>query len=127
MLKNPLLSLTAAVALLSAPALHAETNFGQVATYVAHMLETHHYSHHELDDDVSRKLLDSYLNFLDISHVYFTQQDVDGFRTKYATSLDDHINARNISCAGDLRHLRTAGERAGGFRENGHRHEEIRL
>jgi carboxyl-terminal processing protease len=99
MLKTPLLSLTAALALLSAPALHAETNFGQVATYVAHMLETHHYSHHELDDDVSRKLLDSYLNFLDISHVYFTQQDVDGFRTKYATSLDDHINARNISPA----------------------------
>jgi len=99
MLKKSLLPLTAAFALLSAPALRAETNFGQVATYVAHMLETHHYSHHECDDSVSKKLLDSYLNFLDISHVYFTQQDVDDFRSKYATSLDDHIAARNISPA----------------------------
>src|ERR1700722_13782639 len=81
MLKTPLLSLTAVLALLAAPtpARCAETNFGQVATYVAHMLETHHYSHHECDDEVSRKLLDSFLNFLDVSHVYFTQQDVDGF------------------------------------------------
>jgi carboxyl-terminal processing protease len=99
MLKKSLLPLTAALALFTAPALRAETNFGQVATYVAHMLETHHYSHHECDDSVSKKLLDSYLNFLDISHVYFTQQDVDDFRSKYATSLDDHIAARNISPA----------------------------
>ena len=85
----------------SAPA-RSETNYGQVAMVVANMLQNHHYSHREFNDDVSKQVLDSYLNFLDFSHIYFTQQDVDGFRAKYATTLDDHVAARNISPAIDI-------------------------
>ena len=77
----------------------AETNYGQIAMVVATMLQNHHLSHRELNDDVSKKLLESYLNFLDFSHIYFTQQDVDGFRAKYATTLDDHIVNRNVGPA----------------------------
>lgn len=77
----------------------AETNYGQVAMHVAYMLQNHHYSHREFDDEVSKQLLESFLNFLDFSHIYFTQEDVDGFRAKYATMLDDNIVTRNVSPA----------------------------
>lgn len=92
-----------AIALLSlhmAPAqAPAETNFGQVAMHVAYMLQNHHYSHKDFDDDVSRKLLDNYLNLLDFKHVFFTQEDVDKFRGAYSSTLDDHVLMRNISPA----------------------------
>ena len=91
MLKSSLPLLAAIFGLLLPPASHAETNFGQVAMYVANMLQNHHLSHHEFDDQMSKKVLEGYLNFLDYSHIYFTQQDVDDFRSKYATSLDDHV------------------------------------
>lgn len=77
----------------------AETNFGQVAMHVAYMLQNHHYSHEDFDDDVSRKLLDNYLNLLDFKHVFFTQEDVDKFRNAYSSTLDDHVLMRNISPA----------------------------
>ncbi len=91
-----LLSLTAAT---PSP---AETNFGQVAMHVAYMLQNQHYARQEFDDKVSKKLLDSYLNFLDYSHIYFTQQDVDKFKAEYETSLDEHVLTRNISPALDI-------------------------
>jgi carboxyl-terminal processing protease len=100
---SSLIPSTAILSLLlaTAPA-KAETNFGQVAMHVAYMLQNHHYSHQEFDDDISRKLLDGYLDFLDFSHIYFTQQDVDKFKADYATSLDEHILTRNISPALDI-------------------------
>ncbi|QIF03647.1 carboxy terminal-processing peptidase [Roseimicrobium sp. ORNL1] len=80
----------------------AETNFGQVAMHVAYMLQNHHLSHQEFDETVSKKLLEAYLNFLDYSHIYFTQDDVDKFRSDYSGTLDKHIHTRNISPALDI-------------------------
>lgn len=49
---------TAAVLLfLSSTPVKAETNYGQVAMHVAYMLQNHHLSHQEFDDEVSKKLL----------------------------------------------------------------------
>jgi len=95
-------ALPAALLLASPVTVPAETNYGQVAMVVATMLQNHHYSHREFNDDVSKQVLESYLNFLDFSHIYFTQQDVDAFREQYATTLDDHVAARNISPAIDI-------------------------
>lgn len=89
----------AAAGLFCVPAAKAETNFGQVAMHVAYMLQNHHYSHRDFDDEVSAKLLQNYLNLLDIKHIFFTQEDVDGFNAKYATTLDDHVLMRNIDPA----------------------------
>lgn len=88
----------AAIVASPAPA-PAETNFGQVAMHVAYMLQNHHYSHKDFDDTVSGKLLDNYLNLLDFKHIFFTQQDVDKFKSSYSTTLDDHVLMRNISPA----------------------------
>ena len=101
MTRNPLSLVAAGVAALSLAASPAqsETNFGQVAMHVAYMLQSHHYSHRDFDDEVSAKLLENYLNLLDFKHIFFTQEDVDGFKTKYNTTLDDHVLMRNISPA----------------------------
>ena len=80
----------------------AETDFGQVAVYVAHMLENQHYSHKEFDNEMSGKLLENYLNYLDGRHNFFTQEDVDKFRADYGTTLDDHVTLRNINPALDI-------------------------
>jgi len=77
----------------------AETDFGQVAIYVAHMLENTHYSKQEFDNEMSSKLLENYLNFLDPRHNLFTQQDVDAFRAEYKDTLDDLIMLRDITPA----------------------------
>lgn len=87
-----------ALALLSPPA-QAETNFGQVAMHVAYMLQNHHYSKQDFDDKVSGSMLHNYLNMLDFKHIFFTQKDVNDFKEKYETTLDDHVLMRNINPA----------------------------
>ena len=64
---------------------------GQVALAVARWLEQAHYSRKKLDDEMSAKLLKTYLEALDYNRLYFTQKDVDEFQSKYETSLDDAI------------------------------------
>lgn len=80
----------------------AETNFGQVAMHVAYMLQNHHYSRRDFDDKASAQMLDNYLDLLDFRHVFFTEEDVDGFRAKYGTTLDDHILMRNVAPAQEI-------------------------
>lgn len=92
------LSLSVAVA----PPVQAETNFGQVAMHVAYMLQNHHYSHKDFDDEVSATLLDNYLDLLDFKHVFFTQKDIDSFKAKYASTLDDHVLMRNVAPATEI-------------------------
>ncbi len=100
MIRTPL-SLVAATLAAITPALplRAETNFGQVAMHVAYMLQSQHYSHRDFDDELSAKLLQNYLNLLDFRHIFFTQEDVDTLKSKYDTTLDDHVLMRNISPA----------------------------
>ena len=68
---------------------HAETNYSQVSMYVANMLHIHHYSRMEFDGDVSQKLLDTYLGYLDFNRLYFYQSDIDEFNKKYGRKLDE--------------------------------------
>ena len=67
--------------------------------HVAYMLQNHHYSKQDFDDKVSGTMLHNYLNMLDFKHIFFTQKDVDEFKDKYDTTLDDHVLMRNISPA----------------------------
>lgn len=97
-LLTPVAAAASALALL-VPTAQAETNFGQVAMHVAYMLQNHHYSKQDFDDKVSGEMLHNYLNMLDFKHIFFTEQDVNGFKDKYETTLDDHVLMRNISPA----------------------------
>jgi len=76
---------------LSAGAAAAGPDSGQICISVGKLLEQGHYSRHKLDDEISRKLLQNYLEALDYSRLFFTQADIDRFTQKNANDLDDDI------------------------------------
>jgi carboxyl-terminal processing protease len=82
----------------------ASVDSGQVAISVARMLEQVHYSRQKLDDAMSEKLLMTFLESpnLDYNRMYFTQADIDEFRAKYATTLDELTNKGDLSPAHEI-------------------------
>ncbi len=80
----------------------ASPDSGQVALAVARWLEQAHYTRKKLDDEMSARLLKTYLELLDYNRLYFTQQDVDEFESKYATRLDDAIFRGDLSAAREI-------------------------
>ncbi len=72
-----------------------ETDFGQVGMHVANMLQNNHYSRRPFDDDLSAELLKNYLESLDYTKRFFTQEDVDRFTAKYGTKLDDLVQMQD--------------------------------
>ncbi len=89
------------VALAAQPVL-AKTDSEQIGVSVGRLLEEGHYTHHPLNDEISKKLLTGYLELLDFSHLFFTQKDIDAFTKKYATSLDDDILLGNLKPAHEI-------------------------
>jgi carboxyl-terminal processing protease len=75
--------LTAAIAAPPAVAASKET----ISMSVGRLLEEGHYTRQKLNEEISRKFLQSYLELLDFSHLFFTQQDVDALTAKYGNSL----------------------------------------
>jgi carboxyl-terminal processing protease len=73
----------AALAAPPAPASSRET----VAMSVGRLLEEGHYTRQKLNEEVSKKFLQTYLEMLDFSHLFFTQEDVDSVTAKYADAM----------------------------------------
>ena len=63
-------------------------NDSNIARVVSMILERGHYLRQPLDDEISSKFLDRYLDSFDNLHIYFTRSDLDEFE-KYRTRLDD--------------------------------------
>ena len=94
--------------LASAPSsLQAKSGAEQVCVSVGRLLEEGHYTHQPLNDDVSRKFLQSYLELLDFSHLFFTQGDIDALNAKYGTALDDEVLLGNLQPAYEIFDLYT--------------------
>src|ERR1044071_2808565 len=74
---------TAAFAAPPAPASSRET----VAMSVGRLLEEGHYTRQKLNEEVSKKFLQTYLEMLDFSHLFFTQEDVDAVTAKYGNPM----------------------------------------
>jgi carboxyl-terminal processing protease len=89
-------------AVLATPPMQAKTDADQVCISVGRLLEEGHYTHQQLNDDVSRKFLQTYLELLDFSHLFFTQKDVDALKAKYGTKLDDAVVLGNLKPAYDI-------------------------
>ena len=79
----------------------------QIAVSVGRLLEEGHYTHQPLNDEISRKFLHTYLELLDFSHLFFTQQDVDALTAKYGTSIDDDVLLGNLKPAYEIYDLYT--------------------
>ena len=75
---------------------------GQVEVKVASYLEQGHYTRHKLDDEMSRKILETYLTALDYNKLYFTQQDVDEFVGKYGNTIDEVIVTGDLGPAREI-------------------------
>src|SRR6476620_9928995 len=58
-----------------------------VTMSVGRLLEEGHYTRQKLNEEVSNKFLQTYLELLDFSHLFFTQKDVDELNAKYASSM----------------------------------------
>lgn len=105
-MKLPLRSsliVTAVIALaISAQPVLAKSDAEQIAISVGRLLEEGHYTHQPLTDEMSRKFLRTYLELLDFSHLFFTQQDVDALNAKYGTAVDDDILLGNLKPAYEI-------------------------
>lgn len=63
-------------------------NDANIAKLTARILQSQHYLKPPLNDEVSSKFLDRYLDALDNFHMYFLQSDLNEFES-YRTNLDD--------------------------------------
>jgi carboxyl-terminal processing protease len=78
-----------------------------IATSVGRLLEEGHYTREKLDEDVSRKFLQTYLEMLDFSHMFFTQKDVDEMTAKYGSTMAGDVLLGNLKPAYDIYALYT--------------------
>src|SRR5438309_8131910 len=88
--------------LTSPPALPAKTDLDNVCVSVGRLLEEGHYTHKQLNDEMSGKILRSYLELLDYTHLFFTQEDIDAITQKYGAALDDDILLGNLKPAFEI-------------------------
>src|SRR5881296_237569 len=90
-----------------------------IAMSVGRLLEEGHYTRQKLNEEVSRKFLQSYLELLDYSHLFFTQKDIDVLNTKYGTALGDDVLLGNLKPAYEIYDLytRRVDERVGKIKE----------
>ncbi len=89
---------------LSAPSAKAqsETQYGDLALRVVSMLEDEHFLREPFNDKMSERTLTAYLETLDYSRIYFTKEDVEGFRDKYLTTIDDQVRKGGIPAAFEI-------------------------
>jgi carboxyl-terminal processing protease len=74
----------------------------QVAITVGRLLEQGHYSRQKLDPEMSKRILETYLENLDYNRLFFTQEDIDQFTKKYAGTLGDSILLGDLQPAKDI-------------------------
>src|SRR6202048_5174676 len=103
-LRLPLLVAAVSVAFagVAPQSLQAKSDAEQICVSVGRLLEEGHYTHQQLNADVSQKFLRNYLELLDFSHLFFTQKDVDALTTKYGTALADDVLLGNLKPAYEI-------------------------
>src|SRR5213082_132978 len=95
--------LTATIAAPPALASSKET----IAMSVGRLLEEGHYTRQKLNEEVSNKFLQTYLEMLDFSHLFFTQKDVDELNAKYSSSMAGDVLLGTLKPAYDVYALYT--------------------
>jgi carboxyl-terminal processing protease len=80
-------------------------NDARISYVTARLLEEYHYSQHPLDEEISKKFFDGYLEALDPQHLYFLQSDIADF-ARYRTNLDtltiDNHGAADLTPAREI-------------------------
>jgi carboxyl-terminal processing protease len=74
---------------------------------VGRLLEEGHYTRQKLNEEISKKFLQTYLELLDFSHLFFTQQDVEALNAKYGNSIAGDVLLGTLKPAYDIYALYT--------------------
>src|SRR5947199_10468696 len=90
--------LAAAIAAPPAVAASKET----IAMSVGRLLEESHYTHQKLNEEVTRKFLQTYLEMRDYSHFFSCQTDIDEFNAKYVYSMAGDVLLGILNPAHDI-------------------------
>lgn len=98
----PLFTLVLFTALPSPASAQNETQYGDLAQRVVSMLEEEHFLREPFNDKMSERTLNAYLEILDYSRIYFTKEDIDGFRAKFELRIDDQVRNGGIPAAFEI-------------------------
>src|SRR5690242_2677056 len=100
-----LFAVVLAAAIAGPPAL--ATSKETIAMSVGRLLEEGQYTRQKLNEELSKKFLQTYLELLDYSHLFFTQQDVDDFNAKYGDSMAGDVLLGTLKPAYEIYDLYT--------------------
>lgn len=75
------------------PKLEIVPDHTNIARVVPLLLEQYHFLQHPLDDEMSSKFLDHYIELLDSVHLHFLASDIEEFN-QYRTTLDDLLEKK---------------------------------
>ena len=87
-------------AVLQAEAIHAE-----IAQALAQRLPEEHLTRHSMDDEISTRAWDNYIESMDPARVFFLEPDIERFR-KRRTELDDDLKAGQVAFAFEVYQVR---------------------
>ncbi|TWT96349.1 carboxy terminal-processing peptidase [Neorhodopirellula pilleata] len=71
---------------------------GVVSRLIARLMPSEHVSGKDLNDELSQRALQLYVEAFDPLKLYFLQSDIDQFQ-RYAAVVDDHVKAGNLDLA----------------------------
>ena len=77
------------------------SNQAETATEIIEKLTTKHYRQQPADDELSRNLLNQYVNLLDPSKSYLLQEDINEFK-QWETKLDDMLKDGDLSAGFEI-------------------------
>ncbi|SER01138.1 carboxyl-terminal processing protease [Amphritea atlantica] len=83
---------------LTSSVLQPDSIHSQTITDIVTSLNRDHYTNIVLNDELSGKVLDQYLDSLDPSKAFFYRSDIDEFQ-QYRTVIDDEINSGDLTAA----------------------------
>lgn len=78
--------------------LKAKPVYGKEALVISYILDNNHYRKIKLNDSLSSKILDSYIDDLDNNRTYFLASDIKSFE-KYRFTIDDLTKKEDVSVA----------------------------
>lgn len=82
-------------------ALRPDDSQRQATEIILHIIDTYHYKKRPLDDALSSRILDNYLESLDPNRTFFTAADIAVFE-KYRDALDDDLRGPGLQPAFDI-------------------------
>lgn len=95
------LSADAATPIVALDSLKPEAQHRRATRIITHLIANYHYKRTPLNDSLSERILDRYLEVLDPTKSYLTAADVEEF-SEHATRFDDYLRYSDLQIAFDI-------------------------